>query len=84
MRVMRTLTTVTDVIDALGGPTKFGKMLGVSAAAITNWARRGRIPPQWAIKLRRDLLQLGLVVDDAVFDEPTPYRSPKVSGSVSL
>jgi hypothetical protein len=71
---MRTLTTVADVIDALGGPTKFGRLLGVTPTAIGNWARRGLIPPQWSVKLRRELLQRDMIIDESVFDEPAPSR----------
>jgi len=44
--VMNSLTTVDEVIDALGGNTAVRNMMSVSAQAVSNWRKRRRIPPR--------------------------------------
>lgn len=42
-----------DLIRRLGGTGAAAKEFGISAAAVSQWRRKGRIPP-----LRRELLEL--------------------------
>jgi hypothetical protein len=39
------LTTVDDVIEALGGTAATAGLAGVSAPAVSNWRERGKIAP---------------------------------------
>lgn len=41
---MRELTTVSSVIDELGGPTATGRLTGHSAQAVWNWKDTGKLP----------------------------------------
>jgi hypothetical protein len=38
---MRQFTTAREVIDALGGPKKFGDWYGVTPKCVTMWRKRG-------------------------------------------
>jgi hypothetical protein len=40
------ITTVDDVIEALGGPTKTAAVAAVGASAVVNWRTRREIPPE--------------------------------------
>lgn len=40
------LTTVDEVIRALGGPTKTAAIAAVGASAVVNWRKRQEIPPE--------------------------------------
>jgi hypothetical protein len=71
---MRTLTTVDEVVDALGGTSAAARHLGVTPAAVSNWRAARRIPGQWHKLLRRDFLDRDMIIDDSVFDDPAPSR----------
>lgn len=61
------LTTVDEVILALGGPTKTAAVAGVGASAVVNWRTRGEIPPDCFLLIRDALTALGTDVEPAVF-----------------
>jgi len=54
--MLKTLHTVADIIDALGGPTATGRLVDMPGAAACNWRNPDRgpskIPPKyyWTIK----------------------------------
>jgi hypothetical protein len=71
---MKTLHTVDEVVDALGGTKKAAEHLGLRMSAISNWRRARRIPGGWHKLLRRDFLDRDMLIDDSVFDDPPPTR----------
>lgn len=62
----RTLTTVEEVINALGGPTATGKWLGIGQNAVSMWKTRG-IAPGWHFRVYLRLRRKGMDVDPSVF-----------------
>jgi DNA-binding transcriptional regulator YdaS (Cro superfamily) len=63
---MLTITTVNEVIDALGGNAALASLTGVGPSAVTNWRERGIAPDKFLI-VRDALRALGKDVDPAVF-----------------
>ena len=47
------INTVSDLIDALGGPSAAARELGVVPSAVTNWRRQGYIPGRNVIKVQQ-------------------------------
>lgn len=61
------LTTVDDVIDALGGPTKTAAVAAVGPSAVVNWRTRKEIPSDCFLLIRDALAALGKEVAPDVF-----------------
>ena len=68
------LSTVTEVIDALGGPTgliEWAKTqfphASISKSAVSNWKAEGWIPPAWFLAFSTELARRGHTVDPKVF-----------------
>jgi hypothetical protein len=81
MRRMRTLTTVDEVIEVLGGTNKAARHLGVTSPAVSQWRAARRIPAQWYRRLRREFLEdRDMILDDSLFD----FRDPKPSQGSKL
>lgn len=53
------LTTVDDVIEALGGTAAAAGLTGVSAPAVSNWRERGKIAPDKFLLIREALAAQG-------------------------
>jgi hypothetical protein len=53
------LTTVDQVILALGGPTQTGKLVGRSPQVVVNWRRKGLIPAEYRDALLSALNESG-------------------------
>ena len=60
------LTTASDVIDALGGTKKMAELLGVGAAAVSNYRTKG-FPASKYLHIDQLCTENGLNVADAVF-----------------
>ena len=58
---------VNELIDALGGNTRVGRMLGVAPSAVSNWRLFGAIPPRWAIPMQRLCRTKNVPLDETVF-----------------
>lgn len=61
------LTTVDEVIEALGGTAAAAGLIGVSAPAVSNWRDRGKIAPDKFLLVKGALASLGKEVDPRVF-----------------
>lgn len=55
---MEHLSTIDDVVERLGGPTKAGRIVGRGPQAVCNWVRRGRIAPDTFCVLRAALEEI--------------------------
>jgi hypothetical protein len=69
------LKSVDEVIEALGGPSEMGVLIGVRASAVINWRTRGGITPEHFVLVREALKSRGLDVSDAVFAFKTEVRA---------
>jgi len=61
------LTTVDEVIEALGGTAAAASLAGVSAPAVSNWRERGKIASDKFLLIREALAASGREVDGSVF-----------------
>ena len=62
------ITTVREVVDALGGPSSVAMWLGLEhASAVSNWIKLGCIPAGWHLRIFLELLRLGYQVDPVLF-----------------
>ncbi len=57
------ITTIEELVDALGGPSAVADWLGISQPAVSNWITRNYIAPGWHGRLIVECLRLGLRVD---------------------
>lgn len=57
-----TVSTIRELIEVLGGPTKTGELLGgVSTQVVVNWRNRGRITPSLYVHNQAKLKERGIV-----------------------
>lgn len=61
------LTSVAQVIDALGGTAAAASIAGVGAPAVSNWKDRGYIPPGKFLAFTKALAERGLTAAPIVF-----------------
>lgn len=61
------LTSVDDVIEALGGTAAAAGLAGVSAPAVSNWRERGKIAPDKFLLISEALRAKGAEVSPSVF-----------------
>lgn len=88
---MKSLHTVDEVIDALGGhkrPADNNKSvaawLGIGTSAVCNWRDRASIPPGYHLKFYREAQKLGFEIAPSVLSLDSCEASPaakKKSGS---
>jgi len=64
---MDTITTIDDLVTALGGDTALADWLGISQPAVANWKVRGSIPPGWHLRILARLRREGRTIDPSVF-----------------
>ena len=74
---MKTLRTVREVIDALGGREADCDLTGSKERAVILWRCKGFIPSKMYLLITGALLEIGCVADKSVFGfaEP-PSKSP--------
>jgi hypothetical protein len=63
----RILKTVSEIIDALGGPTVVAGRFNIGQSAVSNWNMRGEIPTGWHLRIYLSIRQMGMDVDPEVF-----------------
>jgi hypothetical protein len=63
----RTLTTVDEVVDALGGNYSVAILTGYGKTAVSNWRTRQRIPAENFLLICTTLERIGRRADPAVF-----------------
>lgn len=75
---LRMLETVADVVKALGGPTKAGRLVGKSAQSISNAANAEppRLPPDCYLIMLRELERLGFTASSALWRITPPHCAP--------
>lgn len=62
-----TITTIADLIDALGGDTTVAGEFGISQPAVAAWKARGEIPGGWHLRIWAWAKRERLKVDPCVF-----------------
>lgn len=60
------ISTATDVIDALGGPSVLARQLGIAQSTVSLWKRRG-LPANWFDAINKLLSAKGLAAPPALF-----------------
>jgi hypothetical protein len=61
------ITSIDDLIAALGGDTEVADWLGISQPAVGMWKSRGHIGSGWHLRLLAECRRRGLTVDPQVF-----------------
>jgi DNA-binding transcriptional regulator YdaS (Cro superfamily) len=64
---MRKLESVEEVIASLGGGTATATLLGQSPQTVSNWKKRGVIPPDYFVAINTALEQTGRIAVPSVF-----------------
>lgn len=67
VEVMKQITTIPELIDALGGDTAVADMLGISQSAVAHWKLRNQIASGWHMRLLSELIERDYRVDKKVF-----------------
>lgn len=75
-----TLTSVDDVVDALGGTVKVAALAEVGKSAISTWRARGAIPAEYFLRVSAALRDLGKRASPGVFKLKSPMRKRAQSG----
>lgn len=74
---MKKVTSVEELVEALGGLTKAGQFFGVERQQMFDWLKRGKIPCQY-IRAQDRLSQRGLNLPDELFNlHPEGRLTPK-------
>lgn len=63
----KNLTTVDEVVEALGGTTAVADRLGIGPSAVSNWRARGSIARAKFVVISRALAAVGKQADDDLF-----------------
>jgi hypothetical protein len=66
------ISTVAELIAALGGPKTVSGLTGVGIKAISNWKSRGKIAAGHSFVLSNEAVARGLMVDPKVFGMRVP------------
>jgi hypothetical protein len=61
------LTTVDDLVEALGGTNVVARLLGVGASAVSNWRSSGEVPKGWHLELSIAAQKIGHTISPIVF-----------------
>ncbi len=57
------VTSIDDLIDALGGTSKVAAWACISHTTVSNWRQRRFVPPGWHLPLLAECARRGIVVD---------------------
>ena len=66
--VCMNIETVSDLIDALDGPSAAGRLLEVTPSAVTNWRRRGHVPSGYVLPLQKIAKRKRWKLADSLFE----------------
>lgn len=71
------ITTVADLIEHLGGPSKAGDVLGgVKTQRVWNWGAAGKIPAEFYLQHKAALALLGVKASDRIwFGDKVPSEA---------
>lgn len=67
MKRRNEISTIDDLITALGGPLRLSRVLHVSQSAVSLWKIRETIPAGWHVRLLIEAEKRGLVIAPALF-----------------
>jgi hypothetical protein len=74
------LKTVTEVVDAFGGPNATARWAGHGPSAVCNWMARGFIPPGWHYRMSKWAAENGYEISPSVFGEEETERPKRRQG----
>lgn len=77
------ITSIDQLIDALGGTDAVCAKFDVGASAVSMWKARGKISPSWHFRIHDELQDLGKTVDRALFGGEDPARPKRSRGAHS-
>jgi hypothetical protein len=63
----KTVRTIEQMVDALGGPTALGEWADIGAPAVCNWVQKGVIPRGWHLALVVELKRRRVKFDPVLF-----------------
>lgn len=66
------ITSVDQMIDALGGTTAAADLAGIDKRVVSNWRARKRVPAEYFLTLSQALADLGKEADPAIFGIKAP------------
>jgi hypothetical protein len=69
MQARTILKTVSDVINAFGGPAAAAEWAGVGLSAVCNWQARGYIPPGWHYRMHAHFADKKIELAGSVFGQ---------------
>ena len=61
------LTTIDELIEALGGTSVVSSWLGVGSSAVSNWRARNELPGGWHLRIYLEAVKRGLSIDPQLF-----------------
>jgi hypothetical protein len=64
---MHEISTIDELVDALGGDTAVARWLNLSQPAVANWKVRGEVPAGWHLRIFARLKQERRMVDPVIF-----------------
>lgn len=64
----KSLTSVAEIVKALGGTRSAAAILGVGQSAVGNWRGANLLPPHTFPTISQELLKRGLAADLAVWN----------------
>jgi hypothetical protein len=71
------ITTIDEVIEALGGPNEISKLLDCRPHAVSMWKARGRISPDTYVILNAALKARGKIAPPHLWGMKVPRRIRK-------
>ena len=60
------ITTVTDLVEKLGGTSRVAEMVGVNAPAVSNAKSRNHIPHSWRMRMFQEVQKTGIEVEPSL------------------
>ena len=68
---MNTLTTVDEIVEALGGNQNVADLFGVLPTSVSNWKAFGGFPERLHLRLFQECQRRNITIDPAVFERNT-------------
>lgn len=73
--MLKTLSTASEVIDAVGGTFRAAAILNFKPQRVSNWRSRNRLPPETFLVLGDELRRRGFEASSDLWGIPTEARA---------